>query len=178
MSSWEKPLDITKADCNYNLILLNHHIWCVIFFHISVGAMAWFGEKSWVPWIASLTTDISRCINLTHMIEFGFAFSNITNNLKKFLTRCIAGITLWRVCYDCLLFVGHKKRQSWMLQHFGPSNLSLPYFQLKVTFYYSLGILKDVKYKYTKSEDGELVRRKFVLLMYLLRSPCYDRYTK
>ena len=45
--------------------------------------MAWFGEKSWVPWIASLTTDISRCINLTHMIEFGFAFSNITNYLKK-----------------------------------------------------------------------------------------------
>ena len=45
--------------------------------------MAWFGEKSWVPWIASLTTDISRCISLTHMIEFGFAFSNITNNLKK-----------------------------------------------------------------------------------------------
>ena len=65
-----------------------------------------------------------------------------------------------------------------MLQDFGPSNLSLPYFQVKVTFYYSLGILKDVKYKYTKSEDGELVRRKFVLLMYLLRSPCYDRYTK
>lgn len=42
----------------------------------------------------------------------------------------------------------------------------------------SLSILKQSGHRYTVGEERELLRRKFVLLMYLMRSPCYDKYTK
>ena len=47
-----------------------------------------------------------------------------------------------------------------------------------IFLFFSLSILKQDKFRYKKSDKTELVRRRFVLLMYLLRSPCYDRYTR
>ncbi|XP_067937226.1 peroxisomal membrane protein PEX16-like isoform X1 [Watersipora subatra] len=68
---------------------------------IYLSTAAWFGEKAWLPWVASLATD-----------------------------------------------------------------------------YASLLALRQKKFKYKRKENAELLRRRFMLLMYLLRSPFYDKYSK